>query len=413
MSKHLKTIAIDLMPLLPGGDNGGAKIFVLELLSKLVTIAPETTFILLMQNQAYPELQHLGMGNVRCIPLSTPSESLRRSGGYLSSLPLPKFLRTFGYYVYRRLRKHLGKQALVTIEADLLFCPFTTAAYDFNPSIPMVSVIYDLQHQTYPQFFSKAVCVHRDLVFKEACNKAKAIAVISEYSRQSVLQHSTFNPSRVRTIYLQLGERFENPTVDEKEVTFAALARQYSLKTQQYLLYPANYWMHKNHERLIEAFKSLQKNLPATFRLIFTGADSERQRVLQTQIESCGLSERIIFAGYLTNHELAVLLSYSTGVIFPSLYEGFGLPVIEAMTLGIPVACSNVTALPEVAADAALLFDPTDIAAIAAAMQQLIGDSLTRKTLSRKGLARARDFSNATQMAEAYWKLFEEVVNAS
>jgi glycosyltransferase involved in cell wall biosynthesis len=118
------------------------------------------------------------------------------------------------------------------------------------------------------------------------------------------------------------------------------------------------------------------------------------------------LGDRVLFPGYLPNAEVAALMGNCSGVVFPSLYEGFGLPVIEAMAAGVPVACSNVTSLPEVAADAAILFDPRIPTQIAQAMVTLLEDKAIRTRLIQAGQQRAQEFSDTDRMAREYWELF-------
>jgi glycosyltransferase involved in cell wall biosynthesis len=119
------------------------------------------------------------------------------------------------------------------------------------------------------------------------------------------------------------------------------------------------------------------------------------------------LGDRILFPGYLSTADLAALMANCTALVFPSLYEGFGLPVIEAMAAGVPVACSNTTSLPEVAADAAIFFDPRVPTQIANAMISLLQNDALRNRLIDSGLKRSAEFSDVARMAREYWQLFE------
>ena len=118
-----------------------------------------------------------------------------------------------------------------------------------------------------------------------------------------------------------------------------------------------------------------------------------------------GLESRVSFPGFVPAGQMAALLAGATGVVFPSLYEGFGLPLVEAMAAGVPVACSSTTALPEVAGDAALLFDPRVPAQIADAMAALVNDGALRERLVEAGRRRAPEFADADRMAREYWEL--------
>src|SRR5262249_26509 len=136
--------------------------------------------------------------------------------------------------------------------------------------------------------------------------------------------------------------------------------KRLGLAPQRYVLYPANFWKHKNHEMLFTAFgmACADAGLDKDIKLVCTGAPGARQQWLIEAARAMNLQDRILFPGFLPTAELARLLANCRGVVFPSLYEGFGLPVIEAMAASVPVACSNTTSLPEVAADATILFDP-------------------------------------------------------
>jgi len=162
------------------------------------------------------------------------------------------------------------------------------------------------------------------------------------------------SPDRIRTIYLRLAQRINAPLQELTHVTLTSVG----LEKGKYLLYPANFWKHKNHEILLVAFDLARKQgLPDDIKLVCTGASGQHRDCLIRAADAIGLAKHVIMPGYLPTDELSILMHNSHALIFPSLYEGFGLPVIEAMAAGIPVACSNVTSLPEIAGEAALLFD--------------------------------------------------------
>jgi glycosyltransferase involved in cell wall biosynthesis len=284
----------------------------------------------------------------------------------------------------------------------LLFCPFTAPTY-FKLNIPTVCVIYDLQYKTYPQFFAPADVSQRDNTFKEAARRSSALAAISDYSRDAAIAEGKLDPARIKTIHLHISQHsLRNAPRDE-----SILARLH-LTAGKYLIYPANFWRHKNHEMLLTAFGMAHGGgLADDIRLVCTGAPGERQQWLQRSARELGLGDHVLFPGYLANAELLALVTNSAGVVFPSLYEGFGLPVIEAMATGVPVACSNVTSLPEVAGDAAILFDPRIPEQIAEAMVSLVQDKELTTRLVRLGDARAALFSDSRLMAEQYWELFQ------
>lgn len=411
MNRQLSTIAVDLTPVLPGGENGGAKIFVLELLRRLAGMAPNTQFVLLTQAASHEELAIMDRPNMRRLMVVGPviANSLRPRLVSLASriLPhLPARLRgvfsRLGYRLNTALKRSGSVSLLRDMSIDLLFCPFTAPTY-FELGIPTVCTIYDLQYKTYPEFFAAEDAAHRERTFIEACRRATVLTVISDYSRDSAIAHGNLDPACIRTIHLRMAQRIAPGAEHDR-----AVLDRLGLSPQRYLIYPANFWKHKNHEMLLTAFgMACHEGLPADIKLVCTGAPGARQTWLMSAARTMNLADRILFPGFLPNAELAALMADCTGVIFPSLYEGFGLPVIEAMAAGVPVACSNTTSLPEVAADAAILFDPRVPAQMAQAMISLVENEALRARLIHSGLQRAAEFSNSERMAQEYWELFQ------
>ncbi|MBA3537280.1 MAG: glycosyltransferase family 4 protein [Tatlockia sp.] len=412
MIDSLKKIAVDLTPILPGGENGGAKIFVLELLCQLAKLTPGTEFILLTQAASHAELKAMECPNIKCVMVLGHSVKKTSLFGILSSIlgKTPFVGRRFGALAYRINTLFKRRQAyslLRNIKANLLFCPFTAPTY-YEAGIPTVCTIYDLQYKTYPEFFKTEELIHRNQTFIEACRRATMLTAISEYSRQSVLKHSEIQPEKIRTIHLQMAHRIRSDSDIEQD---KSILSRLGLTPQQYLLYPANFWKHKNHEMLLTAFGiACRGNLPATIKLVCTGAEGPRQDWLKEAAAMMKLGERVLFPGFLSDAELGVLLTNSMAVIYPSLYEGFGLPVIEAMAAGIPVACSNLTSLPEIAGDAALVFNPRIPTQLAKVMVTLTTDKEVRLSLITAGKKRAQLFSDSSRMAQEYWSLFQQAL---
>jgi glycosyltransferase involved in cell wall biosynthesis len=408
------TIAVDLTPVLPGGENGGAKIFALELLRELAELAPQTRFILLTQHASHEELASLERPNMqrRMVLGASPVQSLRPRLARLAARVLPhlpgrarRLLSRIGYRLNAFLKRGGGSGLLRELGADLLFCPFTAPVYA-EPGIPVVCTIHDLQFKTYPEFFSPEDVAHRERSFMDAARRATMLAAVSEYSRQSAMLHGKLEADRIRAIHLRLAQRALAAGPDPA----AALAR-FGLAEGRYLIYPANFWKHKNHEMLLTAFGiACSSGLAQEIKLVCTGAPGPRQQWLQSAAQAMGLEARVVFPGFLPTADFAALMLNAAGVIFPSLYEGFGLPVIEAMAAGKPVACSNGTSLPEVAADAVLMFDARIPEQIAQAMISLTADAALRERLAQAGRARAAEFADTRRMASEYLALFQEAM---
>lgn len=410
-----QVIAIDVTPILPGGENGGAKVFVLELIRGLALANPHVQFVLLTQAASHDELSNLDHENVRRVMVVGSLESVG-SQPHVQSLyrkqvaRLPAMIRRrmahAAYMVSGLLKRGGTRRVLKQLGADLLFCPFTAPTF-FDRRIPTVCTIYDLQFAAYPQFFEPEDVAYRKSTFLDACRKAEMLVAISDYSRESAIAFAKLAPGNVTTIALRMAERMPADTNEA-----SGILDQLGLEPARYLLYPANFWRHKNHEMLLTAFGMACANgLPKDIKLVLTGAPGSRKEFIQAATVAMGLGDRFVFPGYLSDTALSVVLNHACGLVFPSLYEGFGLPVLEAMSSGVPVTCSNVTALPEVAGDAAIFFDPRKPFDISQALVSLVSDEVLRRQLIAKGTMRAKLFSDTDRMVSEYWQLFEDAMN--
>jgi glycosyltransferase involved in cell wall biosynthesis len=384
----------------------------------LAELAPQTHFVLLTHIVSHEELAELDRPNVkRRLVIGDSHDQKTRPklwdfmGRAAKHLPTQRLQRLAGRVIYRIktmvTRRH-SATLLDDIGADLLFCPFTAPTY-FHPRVPAVCTIYDLQYKEHPEFFSPDDVAHRNNTFVQATLKASRLAAISNFSRDAAIEFGKVDPTRIKTIYLRMAHR----TLNHDNVAEKALL-DLQLTKQRYLIYPANFWQHKNHEMLLTAFgMACAMGLPADLKLVCTGSPGSRQDWLTRVVANMNLADRVIFPGFLPTDAFSALMKNSLGVIFPSLYEGFGLPVIEAMAASKPVACSNNTSLKEVAGDAALSFNPRVPAEIAQAILSLSTDESLREDLVQKGLKRAIEFSDSSRMAKEYWKLFQEALSGN
>jgi glycosyltransferase involved in cell wall biosynthesis len=173
----------------------------------------------------------------------------------------------------------------------------------------------------------------------------------------------------------------------------AGVLRSYGLEPGAYLFFPAHTWHHKNHRAAIDALRVLRDRHGMNRTLVCTGGAREAQPAIEAQIVKSGMVGRVRFLGYCPERDLPALYRGAACLLFPSLFEGFGMPVLEAMASGCPVVCSNTTSLPEIAGEAALLVDPSDPEAIATAVHRVLTDPDLRAALIARGLRRAATFS--------------------
>jgi glycosyltransferase involved in cell wall biosynthesis len=187
--------------------------------------------------------------------------------------------------------------------------------------------------------------------------------------------------------------------------------RDLHIGVSPYLFYPANFWPHKNHHLLITAYGMyLSRNPGREMDLVFTGALDDARRDLQEKVRRMGLEQHVHFLGYLPDDQLTAVWKGCSFLIFPSLYEGFGIPVLEAMQFGKPVLCSNVTSLPEVAGDAALYFDPRKPAEIVHCLERIIGNGELSADLVNRGYERLSLFQSR-EMVTRYLHCIEKMIS--
>lgn len=403
-----------MTPLLPGGENGGAKVLALELVRHLGRAAPACEFILAALETSYEELAPLETGNIRRLRIDTagpwlpPSRNRELRLRNALSHWVPGSVMTAAGRLHRKFSQRMfrGNSVLCHLHADVLFCPFTTLSL-YDRGVPAVSIIHDLQHRYHPEFFGTEELRHRHESVQQACRSAARIICTSQYVRSTILESKMISPDRVEVLPILLPHRFPKATrADEGEV----LSR-FGLTANRFLLYPANFWRHKNHQRLLAAFQIfLERNRDSSLRLVLTGSSPIPERdSLRRFCDDAQISEAVAFSDYLAERDLAALMQTSKAIIFPSLFEGFGMPLVEGMAYGKPLLVSNATSLPEIGGDAPLYFDPRNPTEIAATIERLEREPQLPIVLSKRSTARLHAFGGPEEMAARYLDVFRSV----
>jgi glycosyltransferase involved in cell wall biosynthesis len=258
-----------------------------------------------------------------------------------------------------RLRRELELDAL-----DAIHFPLTVMLPRVKRPPAAVSLL-DIQHLLFPEFFSRAELVYRWTVYGWSLRRARTVIAISEHVKETLVDKLGLEPERIEVIHLGLDHEVFRPNGAER---------------RPFLLYPANPWPHKNHGRLFEAFARARRARPE-LRLVLTGTGLERLGTMPEGVE---------VRGRVSRDELASLYRTASALVFPSLYEGFGQPPLEAMASGLPVAASRTGALPEVCGDAALYFEPTSVNEITEAILAVLERP---EHLVERGLLRAARFT--------------------
>lgn len=260
------------------------------------------------------------------------------------------------------------------LEANLLFSPVPEAP--LVPNCRYIVTVHDLIPLRFPQRLSPLTSYHRHYV-PRVLNQAEHIICNSAATAHDIHQFHQIPASKITPIPL---------AYDVKNFRFL------NLPTQNYFLYLGRLDPYKNVQRLIEAFAALPDR--SDYELWLVGPNDRRYTpLLAQQIQTLELSDRVKFLDYVAYDQLPTVINQAIALVFPSLWEGFGLPVLEAMACGTPVIASNLSSIPEVTGDAALLIEPTDVRAISRAMMALARDAGACAQLRRSGLVRATQFS--------------------
>ena len=371
------TVAIDLTPLLSVGMNGGLRIAIFSILEEIRLLNPgRFRFLFLTSTRTHHEIREYERGEDQSLCIvdlggpphgDKPSVSKRRQA----------------YRFYRNMG------------VDVFYCPFGDIR-----RVPLryalVAWIADVLHRDYPWTLAKEEKDWREGYYSLLGNGADQIQVNSWYTAKSLSRHYGIDPNRTFVTYLaprKLAEKRGVPT------------------GTPYFLYPANFWMHKNHETLLVAYAHyLQAAGEFAWDLRLTGSPDVRMAYLQTVSASLGLQNHVHFHGFLKTEQFSEIMSTASALVFPSLYEGFGMPVTEAMLLGLPVIASDSGSIPEIGGDACCYVNASKPLDIAKAMIRIAADPVYRERFSAAGLEQAKRFSiaeSATLLAERLLEVVE------
>ena len=268
---------------------------------------------------------------------------------------------------------------------------------------PVIATLMDVIPLSHPQWVDYRFKWLHNAAWRKSFSWADRIVTISEYSKSQIVEHLGVPETDVDVVPLGVDDEW----FEDRDQSLLAAAKQRYQVPAGYLLCVGTLQPRKNVSRLISAHQQLPSSLRYEYPLVIIGRYGWGAEELLVTLRG-GADTQIRWLDYVPRGDLQLLMAGATGFVFPSLLEGFGLPVLEAFASGVPVAASSTTSMPEVAGDAALLFDPESAEAIADAMRQLLEDEAVREALKSRGIARARQFSwrrTALGTLAAYQKL--------
>lgn len=271
-----------------------------------------------------------------------------------------------------------------------------------------VAIIYDTVIKDFPETVRFKTKMMLKLTLKRSIKRADRIVTISKFSKRQIIRHFGVSPEKIDIVPCGVNFDIFNPNYSASLV--AKTAAKYNISSD-YILYLGTLEPRKNIERIIEAYSLLKSKTKTSPALVLAGGKGWLYESIFEKVKALGLEENIVFTGYVPDEDVPLLMKGAMLFCFPSIYEGFGMPPLEAMACGTPVITSNNTALPEVVDDAAIQVDPYSVEKIAEALQSLVESENLRTELSKKGLAQCQKFTwenSAKKMLEIYRKLFDE-----
>jgi glycosyltransferase involved in cell wall biosynthesis len=295
--------------------------------------------------------------------------------------------------------------AMVRTQLDVLHVQFAAPMY--CPA-RIVVTIHDIMFEHYPHFYNATALKQLRARVPRTVRRAHTVLAVSEYTKSDVIRRYRLPPERVVVAYPAPDPMF-GPLADE---TRLAVVRQRYNAGQQFMLFVGALKPNKNVKTLVEAYVRLRRSGGVQHRLVLVGPAGILEYDIFAPARDAGLATDLVATGYVPDEDLVALYNAADLFVQPSLFEGFGLPSLEAMACGTPVITSNTSAIPEVVGDAAVLVDPLDVEALAGAMARVLTDAELRRDLSARGLQRAALF-NWDDMARKLVQVYHAAADRS
>jgi len=370
-------IAIDALPLMT--RKTGIGYYTYNLISEFMHIAP--------QNHYYLCDTLIGRIFYNMYRIRNISDFCYFSNyfSHISKEPFP--LNGLMWILLAQYARASGQTTKIKIEdTDIFFGPnFRGAGQKAQRN---VITIHDMAHEYYPETTSKRISKYLKKLRQEA-GKADLIITVSESTKRDILKFFDVAEEKIRVIHNGVDTVFQ-PIKDQHLLDTAR--EKYNLN-ERFVLYLGAIQPRKNISTLIRAYNILCKGHNFKYKLVIAGGVGWKNKNICPLIEELGLRDKIILTGYIPEHDLPTIYNLSDAFVFPSLYEGFGIPVLEAMACGIPVVTSNVSSLPEVSGGAAVLINPHSIKDLADGIKRILFDEELRKRNIAKGIKRAKFFT--------------------
>lgn len=293
--------------------------------------------------------------------------------------------------------------ALNKIKPDIFLSP--DAYNSLRSPFKSLLVIHDLNFEHYPEKMPRMVRKYYRYFTPRFANKASRIATVSEFSKNDIVEQYKIDPDKIDVVYNGVNEQYSPVNVDVKKDI-----REKYTKGSDYFIYVGALIERKNLDNLFKAFDQFKKSTDHNTKLLIVGSKMWNNKELKDTFEQMQFKDDVVFTGRLEMDELCKATGSALAMTYVSYFEGFGIPILEAFSAGVPVITSNVTSMPEVAGDAAILVDPFDVSEIAEAMRNITEDKSLREDLIQKGFERRKKFS-WDQSAKNLWQSIEKTIS--
>ena len=358
-------IAINLLFIRPG-EVGGSEVFVVNLINNLLKIDKENRYLLIVSRNN-KNVFNFDSKNIEYLIFNFDN-SLRLKRLFFEQIILPQ-----------KLKKKKIDLLVASGNTGLVRCP-----------CKQILIVHDLIYFVYPEYYSLIKKIYLQNLVRYSCQKADRIATVSQNTKKDIIKYTKVEDDKIDIVYE--GVDFERFSKFKKEEAKKFTQKQYGV--QEYIYSPTSLYLHKNNDLLIEAFFRLKKEKKIPQKLLITGNDPyKRTNWLKSIIGKYGMKNEIFYLGRVPDEYLPLLYSGADITMYLSKYEGFGLPVLEAMAAGCPVLSSNRSSLPEVVGNAGVLIDPFNIDEVVNKMSELLINKSLREQCVKNGLIRARQFS--------------------
>lgn len=353
-------------------NHTGVANYSLSLLKYILKIDKKNKYLLfafVSSNKALRKLKEYSLDifpNVELKIYRLNSGILRRVWNFIPFIPAD--------FLYRKIDfLHLS---------DMVFLPLR--------SIPTIATVYDMTPSLFPEFhFARNISFH-NIRNKFIAKKSKLVITISENSKQDIISLLGIPSRKIRVIYGAASSSFK-PISNNAHIT--KVLSKYHLKQGNYLLFIGSLEPRKNVEGILEAFALIRNKVKSSFQIVLIGQKAWGWTSIKKTIKRLNLDSQVVVTGYVPDADLPDIINGARMFVYPSFYEGFGLPILEAMACGIPIISSNTSSLPEVIGDSGLMVNPKDNNQLASYMLQIVSSEKLHATLSKKALERAKLFS--------------------